>query len=126
MQQAANCLIGKHDFRSFETNWPNKATSVRTVLDLTIQRCHIWDMWSPEPVDPGNSQTNDPGEFICLEIEADGFLYNMVRTITGTLINVGRGTWDVSEVKRVLNTQDRKIAGATAPACGLFMAKVNY
>ncbi|MCL4144128.1 UNVERIFIED_CONTAM: hypothetical protein GTU68_036951, partial [Idotea baltica] len=105
MQEAANNLIGTHDFRSFETNWPNKATSVRTVTDLTIKRSD---------------------DFIVLEIEADGFLYNMVRTITGTLINIGRETWPVSNVERILKTQDRKIAGATAPACGLYMAKVNY
>ncbi len=126
MQQAANVLIGKHDFRSFETNWPNKASSVRTVKSLTLQRCCGWDVWSPMAVVSRTQQTDEAGRFIVLEIEADGFLYNMVRTITGTLINVGRGTWAVDEVERILKSQDRRIAGATAAASGLYMVQVNY
>lgn len=139
MQAAAQCLIGKHDFRSFESHWPNKATSVRTVSDLTIRRCGKWDLWEPcSGVATGQDSTGQDstgkdntgegvtGEFICLEIEADGFLYNMVRTMTGTLVNVGRGTWTAAEIERILQAQDRKLAGATAPACGLYLAQVNY
>lgn len=123
MHEAARCLIGKHDFRSFETNWPNKATSVRTVMDLRVSRHAVWDLWSPVPL---SDQDGASGDFICLEIEADGFLYNMVRTIVGTLVNVARGTWTASDVERILHAQDRTIAGATAPAHGLFMACVHY
>lgn len=124
MHAAAQCLVGKHDFRSFESHWPNKATSVRTVKSLSIHRLSTWDMWSPR-----HTATSSPaasGDFVCLEIEADGFLYNMVRTITGTLVNVGRGTWTDRDVERILKAQDRKIAGGTAPACGLYLAQVYY
>lgn len=127
MQEAARCLLGKHDFRSFESHWPNKATSVRTVMDLTIQRCHPCDLFQPRSLhDPGLPPPDGPGDLICLEIEADGFLYNMVRTITGTLTYVGRGTWTAEDVQRILQAQDRSVAGGTAPANGLFMVQVNY
>jgi tRNA pseudouridine38-40 synthase len=66
------------------------------------------------------------GNFIVMEIVADGFLYNMVRTIVGTLINVGRHTWSVADVSRILHAQSRSAAGATAPACGLYLVDVDY
>lgn len=143
MRQAAQCLLGRHDFRSFESHWPNKATSVRTVIDLSIHRQDRWNVWSPQALakasdeaeaarvdvpstlEAPNSATGD-GPFICVDIEADGFLYNMVRTIVGTLVNVGRGTWTGEDVERILHAQDRTIAGATAPARGLFLVRVEY
>jgi tRNA pseudouridine38-40 synthase len=69
-----------------------------------------------------------PGEenLIVLEITADGFLYNMVRCIVGTLVNVGREKWRIDDVARILKTQDRSIAGCTAPACGLYLVRVWY
>lgn len=65
-------------------------------------------------------------DFICLEIEADGFLYNMVRAIMGTLVNVGRGKWMAGDVERILNSADRTTAGDTAPAQGLYLVCVTY
>jgi tRNA pseudouridine38-40 synthase len=59
-------------------------------------------------------------------VEADGFLYNMVRAIAGTLINVGRDFWPESKVAEILLAEDRKEAGPTAPACGLFLMRVSY
>ena len=129
MHAAAQCLVGTHDFRSFESHWPNKASSVRTVTHLSIQRASGWDLWQDSPLHgpfPGVQNSAEPAPFICLEIEADGFLYNMVRAITGTLVNVGRGTWSAADIQRVLEAQDRDIAGGTAPACGLYMVCVNY
>jgi tRNA pseudouridine38-40 synthase len=70
MGRAARCLVGRHDFRCFETEWPNRLTSIRTVTHLSVNRV---------------------GEYVWLDAEADGFLYNMVRAIAGTLMNVGRG-----------------------------------
>ena len=84
------CLIGRHDFRSFETDWPNRLTSVRTITHLAINRF---------------------GEFLWIDVEADGFLYNMVRAIAGTLVQVGRGFWPESQVEEVLNALDRRLAG---------------
>ena len=124
MHDAAQVLVGKHDFRCFETDWPNKATSVRTVLEVTVQRTAGWPMFAPQgmALPPPDGQL----PFITLEIVADGFLYNMVRTITGTLINVGRGKWTRSDIQRILESQIRSAAGSTAPACGLYMVHVDY
>ena len=105
MARAATVLVGTHDFRSFETEWPNRASSVRTITQLTVNRA---------------------GETIWIDVEADGFLYNMVRAIAGTLMNVGRGFWPESKVAEILNAGDRREAGPTAPACGLFLMRVTY
>jgi tRNA pseudouridine38-40 synthase len=105
MARAAACLRGQHDFRSFETEWPNRASSVRTITQLVLHRRDDW---------------------IWLDVEADGFLYNMVRAITGTLINVGRGYWPESRVAEILEARDRTQAGPTAPALGLFLMRVSY
>jgi tRNA pseudouridine38-40 synthase len=105
MARAATCLRGRHDFRSFETQWPNRMSSVRTITHLAVNRC---------------------GDYIWLDVEADGFLYNMVRAIAGTLMNVGRGYWSETQVEQILQAGDRTIAGPTAPACGLFLVRVTY
>jgi tRNA pseudouridine38-40 synthase len=105
MARAAQYLIGRHDFRSFETDWPNRLSSIRTIHRLDVIRT---------------------GELIAIEVEADGFLYNMVRTIAGTLMQVGRGAWPESEVQKVLRAEDRRVAGPTAPPEGLFLLRVTY
>jgi tRNA pseudouridine38-40 synthase len=105
MARAAACLRGRHDFHSFETEWPNRASSVRTITHLTVNRF---------------------GDWIWLDVEADGFLYNMVRAIAGTLINVGRGYWPEAQVLEILKAEDRTQAGPTAPAQGLFLMRVSY
>jgi tRNA pseudouridine38-40 synthase len=61
-----------------------------------------------------------------MDIVADGFLYNMVRAIVGTLVNVGRDRWTRDDVARILATQSRTIAGSTAPAAGLYLVHVWY
>jgi tRNA pseudouridine38-40 synthase len=105
MRRASRCLVGRHDFRSFETEWPNRLTSVRTITHLSVNRF---------------------GEFIWIDVEADGFLYNMVRAIAGTLVQVGRGFWPESQVEEVLRAMDRRLAGPTAPPEGLFLMRVTY
>ena len=105
MARAAAVLRGRHDFRCFETEWPNRASSVRTVTHLALNRTGDW-LW--------------------LDVEADGFLYNMVRAIAGTLINVGRGFWPEDHVAALLAAGDRTLAGPTAPAGGLFLIRVTY
>jgi tRNA pseudouridine38-40 synthase len=105
MARAARVLVGRHDFHSFETDWPNRMTSVRTITHLAVNRA---------------------GEYIWIDVEADGFLYNMVRAIAGTLMNVGRGYWPESKVAEILTALDRKVAGPTAPACGLFLMRFSY
>ena len=69
---------------------------------------------------------NRAGEYIWIDVEADGFLYNMVRAIAGTLIQIGRGYWPESKVAEILGAEDRARAGPTAPAQGLFLMRVTY
>jgi tRNA pseudouridine38-40 synthase len=66
------------------------------------------------------------GDWIWIDVEADGFLYNMVRATAGTLMNVGRGYWPVDKVAEILQAEDRAQAGPTAPAQGLFLVRVSY
>jgi tRNA pseudouridine38-40 synthase len=105
MGRAAVSLLGRHDFRSFETEWPNRTSSVRTIQDLSVRR---------------------DGEIVTMEVEADGFLYNMVRSITGTLTWVGSGKRPEAWVAEVLAAENRVEAGPTAPPQGLFLVWVRY
>jgi tRNA pseudouridine38-40 synthase len=105
MGRAGRFLLGRHDFRSFETEWPNRMSSVRTIFDLTVERV---------------------GSLVTIEVEADGFLYNMVRSIVGTLTLVGTGKRAEAWVADVLAGESRVLAGPTAPAKGLFLVKVDY
>jgi tRNA pseudouridine38-40 synthase len=105
MSRAAECLKGRHDFHSFETRWPNRSSSVRTITYLSVRRLE---------------------NYLWLDVEADGFLYNMVRAIAGTLINVGRGHWPETKVLEILKSENRNVAGPTAPAQGLFLMRVRY
>jgi tRNA pseudouridine38-40 synthase len=74
-------------------------------------------------VEPGSEVD---GSFVVFEIVGDGFLYNMVRAIVGTLVNVGRGTWSVEEFTGAFRALDRGAAGETAPAHGLYLVSVTY
>ncbi|MCX7664125.1 MAG: tRNA pseudouridine(38-40) synthase TruA [Gemmataceae bacterium] len=105
MNRAAQVLLGRHDFHSFETEWPNRLTSVRTITHIRVNRA---------------------GDYVWLDVEADGFLYNMVRAIAGTLINIGRGFWPEEQMEQILKAEDRTVAGPTAAASGLFLMRVTY
>jgi tRNA pseudouridine38-40 synthase len=119
MHQGAQFLTGKHDFRSFESQWPTRDSSVRTVLDVCAYR-EPQGVEQPAPID----RLTRP--FVCVEIEADGFLYNMVRSIVGTLVDVGRGAREPAWVGEVLAAQDRSRAGRTAPPEGLTLLWVEH
>ncbi len=105
MAAAAAALLGRHDFHSFETDWPNRTSSVRTILDLRVERS---------------------GPCVTIEVEADGFLYNMVRSIAGTLVWVGSGKHPPAWVADVLKAENRIEAGPTAPPQGLFLVAIHY
>ena len=124
MQEAAQRLIGTHDFRAFETQHPNRATSVRTIRQLDVARHGQFSTWSLWPV-RDESPAGD-GPFVWIDITADGFLYNMVRAITGTLVQVGRGRMTADDLTGVLASGTRDDAGETAPACGLYLMQVEY
>ena len=98
-----------------------------------------WDAWDPNlasqlPSDsadimrpaPDTAFSRFESSFLCFDIEADGFLYNMVRSIIGTLIHVGRGRWTADDIDRILKSGDRTHAGETAPAQGLYLMRVDY
>jgi tRNA pseudouridine38-40 synthase len=105
MQLGANFIIGRHDFAAFQTVGSERLSTVRTVFACDVFR-----------------QQDE----IQIEVEADGFLYNMVRTIAGTLILVGSGRWSPQSVSEIIASADRKKAGPTAPAKGLAMLWVRY
>jgi tRNA pseudouridine38-40 synthase len=109
MQRAAAVLVGTHDFCSFETAGSERESSVRTVFAAEVSR-----------------QRDDRACELHIEVEADGFLYNMVRAIVGTLVQVGRGARPEAWVGEVLRAQDRSAAGPTAPPQGLFLLWVSY
>jgi len=109
MQRASKSLLGKHDFASFQSSGSQRQGTVRTVHDLDVRRGQ-----------GGQSHV------ITVEVEADGFLYNMVRAIVGTLVEVGRGARDESWVAEVLAARDRAAAGPNAPPQGLFLVHVDY
>lgn len=109
MQQAAAQLVGTHDFISFESHGSSRLTTERTVYELLVERRQ--------------------GEFtdrVVIEVEADGFLYNMVRNIAGTLVHIGKGKESPDWPARILAAKDRRAAGMTAPAQGLFLVWVEY
>ncbi len=109
MQAAAAPLVGRHDFASYETSGSSRQTTTRTLFDLTVERQHA-----------------DLTERIVIEVEADGFLYNMVRNIVGTLVAVGKGKQSVQWPEQVLALRDRTQAGMTAPPQGLYLVGVHY
>ena len=105
MRQAAAILTGEHDFRSFCGNPRMKKSTVRMVDSITIE------------------QNKDRIHFT---FHGTGFLQNMVRILVGTMLEVGRGYWDVDYVQTILDAKDRKLAGPTAPPEGLCLMKVDY
>lgn len=108
MDRAAQSLRGTHDFKSFETSGSARVSTVRTIHDISARRLE------------------QPGGRIHVEVEANGFLYNMVRNIVGTLVQVGRGKRPVEWPAEVLAQRDRRCAGMTAPPQGLFLVQVNF
>lgn len=128
MSRAAVLLLGTHDFKSFETAGAERATSVRTIFDISVRRGRA------ESILPslsgrgagGEGRAGEGDDCITIEVEADGFLYNMVRAIVGTLVEVGCGKRPEHWLGEVLSAVDRRAAGPTAPPQGLFLVKVDY
>ncbi len=106
MKKAAKLLIGTHDFSCFCATGTDVKDRVRTIVDIEIK-------------------TGDEG-LIEIKVESHGFLKYMVRNIIGTLVEVGRGKREPEEMKAIIESRNRNIAGVTAPACGLFLKEVKY
>lgn len=109
MRQSATCLTGEHDFASFESAGAERSSTVRNVMELAIEEESIHGF---------------PG--LRIRITANGFLYNMVRNIVGTLVRVGKKRNEIEWVEWVRDQHDRQRAGQTAPAHGLFLDHVVY
>lgn len=105
MLQAAERLVGRHDFTSFRSTQCGVDDPVKTLAQLEVRRV---------------------GEELWVEARARSFLHNQVRIITGTLVQVGLGRWTPADVSAALNACDRCSAGPTAPACGLYLVGVRY
>lgn len=105
MRKACKHFIGKHDFKAFRSLGSSVKTTERTIKELYIE---------------------SEGEKINIFITADGFLYNMVRIIVGTLLKVGRGKIPVEDIEKIILLGDRKKAGPCVPAQGLILEKVYY
>jgi len=105
MQEAASRLVGTHDFAGFASKGSERETTVRTILQASISRRY---------------------DEIFVDVEGTGFLYNQVRNMVGTLLEIGRGHWAPERIDEILATRDRRLAGPTAPARGLCLQWVRY
>lgn len=109
MNEAAGLLVGKKDFKSFAAAADHREDSVRTIF-----RCDVTD------------QPTDDGRWIYVDAEGDGFLYNMVRNIVGTLVEVGIGRCKPDRIPEILEARDRRAAGPIAPPNGLCLMWIKY
>ena len=105
MRTAAEYLTGEHDFKSFCSIHTGAKTTVRTIYSMDVERS---------------------GEVITIRVSGNGFLYNMMRIITGTLVEAGRGFRQPESVKELLDADERGKAGPTAPAQGLLLESIEY
>ncbi|HEX9917485.1 MAG TPA: tRNA pseudouridine(38-40) synthase TruA [candidate division Zixibacteria bacterium] len=105
MKKATRKILGKHDFSSFCVTKSSKENNICKVLKA---------LWRKK------------GNELVFEIEADRFLHSMVRALVGTMVDVGRGYFSISDFQKILLSKDRKKAGLTAPAKGLYLVKVKY
>ena len=105
MAAGAGYLRGRHDFSSFRAAGCQAHTPVRDISALSVSR---------------------DGDFVRLRITANAFLHHMVRNIAGSLVAVGKGRFPPDWIGEVLDARDRRQAGMTAPACGLYLVRVDY
>lgn len=106
MKKAAAYLVGEHDFKSLCTHKAEVENTVRTIYDVEVLK--------------------DADDMITVRIRGNGFLYNMVRIIVGTLLRVGSGYYEPDYMKELLEAKDRQAAGETAPPQGLTLVKIEY
>jgi tRNA pseudouridine38-40 synthase len=133
MARAASALIGEQDFVTFQGRGTDVKTTVRRVISAAIleKNIHSDQPIALSPLDPStspgaNGAQTDEGRLFRFEISATGFLRHMVRTIVGTLADIGRGQLPVEEMAAIIEARDRRRAGHTAPPHGLMLWKVNY
>ncbi|QDT08905.1 tRNA pseudouridine(38-40) synthase TruA [Planctomycetes bacterium K23_9] len=117
VRQAATYIVGEQDFASFQAAGAIRKSTVRHVY-----ACDVF----VEQLSPEANQAATPRQRLTIEVEANGFLYNMVRNIVGTMVEVGRGRQPPEWIPDVLAAKNRDLAGQTAPPQGLFLKFVEY
>lgn len=105
MQKAAAYLVGEHDFAGLSTYKPEILSTVRTIYAASVEKS---------------------GDEICIRVTGNGFLYNMVRIIAGTLMEIGRGKFEPEMISEILESKDRNMAGPTAPPEGLTLVRYDF
>ena len=105
MNEAVKYFIGEHDFKAFKASGTSNKSSVRTIYDARV--------WRNE-------------DRIIIQLTGNGFLYNMVRIISGTLVDVGINKIQPEDINKIINSKNREYAGKTLPACGLCLISVEY
>ena len=105
LDRAAKHFLGTHDFAAFRKEDSKQRDSVRTIYKSDVSR---------------------DGDIVTFTISGNGFLYNMVRILVGTLLGVAQGKIDEDEISDIIESCDRTRAGVTAPACGLYLNRVEY
>ena len=125
MQRAAEALIGEHDFAAFKGRGTDVLTTVRRVhaAQIVEMNTHTDQPLALSPLEPGMELD---GRLLRFEISGTGFLRHMVRTIAGTLVDIGRGNMEVDDMRAIIESQDRSKTGQTAPAQGLMLWTVAY
>lgn len=118
MQRVSRCLLGKHDFKAFCASSSSAKDTVRTIKRITVKKL-------PYPLYALRYMLKE-SPLIIIDIEADGFLYNMVRVIVGTLIEIGRAKFPPGSLRKALLSGDRKFTGPTLPPSGLCLLEVKY
>ncbi len=106
MQEAVKYFVGEHDFKAFKASGTSSKSSVRTIYDAKVIEA--------------------PDERIYIELTGNGFLYNMVRIIAGTLVDVGLGKIEPKEIENIIKSEKRENAGKTLPPQGLYLVNVEY
>lgn len=122
MRAAAAVLVGRHDFAAFQSAGGSVSTTTRELLTsswIAVDR-------EADPLGVLGGADDDGARLLRYEVTGTGFLRHMVRTLAGTMVDVGRGRWQPADVLRMLASRDRRSAGETAPAQGLTLWKVDY
>jgi tRNA pseudouridine38-40 synthase len=122
MHRAAQSLVGAHDFASFQSVGSERDSTVRTIFDASVSR----GAGQGRRGAPTASVDDETTALIHFEVAGNGFLYNMVRALAGTLVEVGRGRREENWVAEVIAARDRSAAGQTAPPHGLTLLYVDY
>ncbi len=126
MKKAKDHIVGTYDFKCFQASGgEEKLSTVRTIYGIDIlenKNVNSSDRFGFSGLNQNNCDVQD----IIISVKGDGFLYNMVRIIAGTLVDVGRNKIDADSLKEIIESKDRKNAGHTAPPWGLYMAEVYF